>query len=242
MTAQQADYLEAVAKECRGLSWDELVEKCLKLEHALLVQGEMLKQTEADLAAAQKEVENFRSEAWVSDAEIGVFQDRVRALIIDLAKCPDSIIDGKGSDAGWEEFTLAEIGQGIAFVIDQREAALKACASARQLAEYIVSDWEKSKSWEVTKLIELARHALSLDYGRGFIPVKELEPTIELLPKLRDKVLHRSDCESVASHRRKSGRPNNVCTCGAVDLIAASNSIIARLEALKASCSPRSQA
>lgn len=42
------------------------------------------------------------------------------------------------------------------------------CAEMRELANYIVSDWDKSKSWEVSKLLAMARHALSSDCGKDF--------------------------------------------------------------------------
>lgn len=50
------------------------------------------------------------------DKEIGEFQDEVRNFVIERTGAPENLIDGKGSDSGWQEFTLAEIGQGVAFL------------------------------------------------------------------------------------------------------------------------------
>lgn len=59
------------------------------------------------------------------DEEIGDFQNEVRDKIIKLTGAPDSVIDGKGSDAGWQEFTLVEISQGIAHLKDSEIEPLK---------------------------------------------------------------------------------------------------------------------
>jgi hypothetical protein len=64
------------------------------------------------------------------DVEIGEFQNEVRELIIERSGAPENCIDGKGSDAGWQEFTLAEIGQGFAYLVEQRDALLAACKAA----------------------------------------------------------------------------------------------------------------
>lgn len=66
-------------------------------------------------------------------ASIGEFQDSVRELLLKLSGAPSDAIDGKGSDAGWEEFTLAEIGQGFAFLQDQHDE--KIATLERELAE-----------------------------------------------------------------------------------------------------------
>lgn len=51
------------------------------------------------------------------DREVGKFQNDVKNLIDDLS---GSNVDGGGCDSGdWRDFTLAEIGQGIAFVKDK---------------------------------------------------------------------------------------------------------------------------
>ena|SRR5881394_334498 len=55
----------------------------------------------------------------VRDKEIADFQNRVRDLVIELSGAPDYIIDGGGSDGGWQEFTLAEIGQGLSYMADK---------------------------------------------------------------------------------------------------------------------------
>jgi hypothetical protein len=72
-----------------------------------------------DLTVERGHGEALRRE---NDKEIGDFQNQVRDLVIARSGAPDSAIDGKGSDAGWQEFTLAEIGQGFAHVNDQMEA------------------------------------------------------------------------------------------------------------------------
>lgn len=54
---------------------------------------------------------------------------------------PDSDIDGKGSDAGWQEFTLAEIGQGFSHIEAKLAAVTKEKAElqeALKLAMYEV--------------------------------------------------------------------------------------------------------
>lgn len=71
------------------------------------------------------ECDDWKARAEKAEAElaeignIAEFQDQVRALVIKLSGAPDNAIDGKGSDAGWEEFTLAEISQGFAFLKEQ---------------------------------------------------------------------------------------------------------------------------
>lgn len=65
-----------------------------------------------------------------TDEAIGTFQDEVRALVLKMTGAPDNAIDGKGSDAGWQEFTLAEIAQGLAFLIDKL-ATVEATAQRR---------------------------------------------------------------------------------------------------------------
>lgn len=67
------------------------------------------------------------------DQEIGDFQEEVRNLVIRLSGAPDNSIDGAGSDAGWEEFTLSEIGQGFAF-LNERLSKLEAEAAAMREA------------------------------------------------------------------------------------------------------------
>jgi hypothetical protein len=79
-------------------------------------------------------------EAQEHDKEIGEFQDEVRCLVIKLSGAPDEWIDGKGSDAGWQEFTLAEIEQGFSYLKDKLEAfsnpSLKA-SGARAIAYHL---------------------------------------------------------------------------------------------------------
>lgn len=59
------------------------------------------------------------------DKEIGAFQNEVRELVIKLSGAPDDMIDGKRSDAGWQEFLLDEISQGFAFIINRHQEALE---------------------------------------------------------------------------------------------------------------------
>lgn len=52
------------------------------------------------------------------DIEIGEFQQKVYDLCCEYAKG----IDGAGSDSGdWRDFTLAEIGQCISQIVDERD-------------------------------------------------------------------------------------------------------------------------
>lgn len=105
---------------------------------------------------AEAEIVKFRSESWISDAEVGLFQDRMRNEIIRLTGCPQDQIDGKGSDAGWEEFTLAEIGQGIAFILDRLNEARAACAAKnkRLLQILEVADLIDDETGHQSKAIE----------------------------------------------------------------------------------------
>lgn len=57
------------------------------------------------------------------DEEIGEFQNKAKNLIDSMA---GSNVDGGGSESGdWRDFTLSEIGQGLAHVIDQRDELKK---------------------------------------------------------------------------------------------------------------------
>lgn len=95
--------------------------------------------------AAEAELAHVRAQAAAMDEEIGEFQNDVRSLVIELSGAPDDAIDGKGSDAGWQEFTLAEIAQGFAFLKDNPTsrlipaeklvAALKKCLYALNYPE-----------------------------------------------------------------------------------------------------------
>lgn len=127
------------------------------------------------------------------DKEIGDFQERVRNIVIDLTGAPDDAIDGKGSDAGWEEFTLAEISQGIAFVIDQRDALASQCQQLRealrglQHADKCYCDASFSGPGchpRHSPECEVAMQALSSTPPPRMVAV-DLQPTIELLTTLR---------------------------------------------------------
>lgn len=117
---------------------------------------------QAKLDAADRAVAEIR-------AEIGVFQDRVRDLLINLTKCPDNVIDGNGSDAGWEEFTLAEIGQGVAYVIDQRDDVRAELDEVKEGIKPLVSaiqlfvEWCQTKERCVTPEVIEAQHEALAD-------------------------------------------------------------------------------
>jgi hypothetical protein len=72
------------------------------------------------------EVEALRQKVkMMSELTVADFQERVRDLVIERSKAPDSAIDGAGCDSGdWEDFTLTEISQGFNFV-DERIDALR---------------------------------------------------------------------------------------------------------------------
>lgn len=119
--------------------------------------------------------------------EIGQFQDEVRDLVIRMTGAPSQAIDGKGSDAGWQEFTLAEISQGIAFVQDQLRAELervqKQAAAMREALEYfkawglrlneILGYKATSGSWDKIDT------ALSSDAGRDYISREKVMAEVE---------------------------------------------------------------
>lgn len=83
------------------------------------------------LETALAEIERLKGE---HDEEIGDFQNRVRDLVIDLSGAPDHAIDGAGSDAGWDDFTLAEISQGFAHLQDNVIQPLKSSLEKAQAA------------------------------------------------------------------------------------------------------------
>lgn len=152
-----------------------------RIDHALSQDAgkDFVPKTELEHATKERDeartwVEKFKSEAWVSDAEIALFQDRVRHLLLNLTKCPDAMIDGKGSDSGWEDFTLAEIGQGVAYVIDQRDAAQKACAQ-KDSALHSFLCWEKCGNGNISEIVAQAKHALSSDCGKDWHSPQEWE-------------------------------------------------------------------
>ena len=58
----------------------------------------------------------------VCGGNIREFQDEVRHLVLKLSGAPDSAIDGAGSDAGWEEFTLCEIQQAFRWMSEHASA------------------------------------------------------------------------------------------------------------------------
>jgi hypothetical protein len=81
--------------------------------------------SDAIAAAIQAERERAEKE---HDEEIGEFQQQAYALICRLS---GKDVDGAGSDAGWQEFTLAEISEGLAHVIERAEQAEKLAVKLR---------------------------------------------------------------------------------------------------------------
>jgi hypothetical protein len=60
------------------------------------------------------------------DKELRRWQDAIRDKMIDMG-VPDSLIDGAGCDSGDPlDFTLAEVGQGVGYFLDQLEAVPRA--------------------------------------------------------------------------------------------------------------------
>lgn len=88
-------------------------------------------------ARRAQEVERERDEAErLHDEEIGEFQNKVKNLIDKMA---DSNVDGGGCESGdWRDFTLSEIGQGMAHVIDERDDLKHQLSSAQEALKLAV--------------------------------------------------------------------------------------------------------
>ncbi|PYS87342.1 MAG: hypothetical protein DMF62_12775 [Acidobacteria bacterium] len=98
------------------------------------------------------------------DKEIGDFQNEVRDLVIKCSGAPDSSIDGAGSDAGWQEFTLAEIGQGFSHMTDKiakLESALQEAKDALNHCKITSNDPPVYGRYLTKSDIEIIDHALS---------------------------------------------------------------------------------
>lgn len=77
------------------------------------------RQLERDLIAAQEANEGLKKQLEENDKEIGEFQNQVKQK---LDAMTGSNVDGAGCDSGdWRDFTLCEISQGVAHVIDERD-------------------------------------------------------------------------------------------------------------------------
>lgn len=71
-------------------------------------------------AAREREIDPLESEA--VNNELRRWQDAIRDKMINMG-VPDFKVDGAGCDSGDPlDFTLAEVGQGLAYFIDQLEA------------------------------------------------------------------------------------------------------------------------
>lgn len=94
------------------------------------------------------------------EAEQGEWQQAIYELVCRL--CPEASIDGKGSDAGPLEFTLAEIGQGLGHWIDKYDAEHTARVMAegvsKQIQEQLLIENTARESAEAK--LKIAREAL----------------------------------------------------------------------------------
>lgn len=71
------------------------------------------------------------------DKEVGEFQNQVRNLIMKMA--PTCNPDGAGCESGdWRDFTLSEIGQGMAHVIDKCDELQQQLRDKDELIERLV--------------------------------------------------------------------------------------------------------
>jgi len=99
------------------------------------------------------------------DAEIGEFQNEVRNLVIKLSGAPCDAIDGKGSDAGWQEFTLCEIGQGFSFLKEELERCQKQIGSCSVCGYIAWRDRDETTAdcqyCKVQKEVEVMRNAMA---------------------------------------------------------------------------------
>lgn len=95
-------------------------------------------------ARRAQEVERERDEAErLHDEEIGEFQNKVKNLIDKMA---DSNVDGGGCESGdWRDFTLSEIGQGMAHVIDERDDLKHQLSSTREALKLAAEALHKIK-------------------------------------------------------------------------------------------------
>jgi hypothetical protein len=87
----------------------------------------------AELEKRDREIETLKGHFELLSSEqegIGDFQEAVRKLVISLSGAPDNLIDGSGTDGGWEEFTLREITQGLNFMQTERDTLKKQLAEA----------------------------------------------------------------------------------------------------------------
>lgn len=144
----------------------------LKASRAAAVSQEQTSRVECNrLRGEVAELKRQLAEAQAGhDKEIRDFQNDARNYILELTGAPDSSIDGKGSDAGWQEFTLAEISQGIRYLLDKlaeaqkdRDEAQAACAELRDC--FIPNPASDCSCPHCTKV----RKALSTTCGRPLL-------------------------------------------------------------------------
>lgn len=97
------------------------LDKAIDQSERYRAKGWMIPQTTVEtLLLAAKRLKEVEKE---NDEEIGKFQNDVKNLIDQMA---NSNVDGGGSDSGdWRDFTLSEISQGLAYVIDERDEIKK---------------------------------------------------------------------------------------------------------------------
>jgi len=121
------DYYSLIAAARQGLELPAIMAKNAQLGPLT----EQVRQLTSDLSSTKAKLQQLEES---HDKEIGEFQNDVRNKLIELTGAPDSSIDGAGSDAGWQEFTLAEIEQGVGFLLDklQQLETAKECAQAAE--------------------------------------------------------------------------------------------------------------
>jgi chromosome segregation ATPase len=85
---------------------------------------------ERDTLAAKLKAVTAEYDDLQSDGITGETQDRIRDMVCSLSRRDD--IDGSGSDAGPVELTLAEIRQGFATILDERDSLATQLQEARE--------------------------------------------------------------------------------------------------------------
>lgn len=157
----------SLSPDC-GKGW-RLPEEFAKLEAKLHLQerSEDAQPTLEDFHRAQEDVVELgkkcdalakenRSLNEEHDKEIGAFQDEVRNLVIQLSGASDASIDGKGSDAGWQEFTLSEISQGFNHITDQLSTLTKENGQAVAACDIMRWSLGMDSPWPVLEILQVS--------------------------------------------------------------------------------------
>jgi len=89
---------------------------------------------------AAKQLADIQRGLVENDTEIGEFQNMARDLIMEMV--PGCNPDGEGCESGdWRDFTLAEIAQGIAYFIDERDSLKQNNERMREVLQRIATEW-----------------------------------------------------------------------------------------------------